>query len=107
MQRLGDEDLCGFFLDPKEFDNETIQSWRHIKLQALNKEKEIYSIGSYSYERQANEPLFPKKHDLEALHYVRLQLGEDEFSTQYQQEPQASEAGFLSQYIIRRFQAMK
>ena len=38
MQRLGDEDLCGFLLDPKNYANtEIIDSWEIIKLQALNR----------------------------------------------------------------------
>lgn len=95
MQRLGDSDLCGFLLDRREFDESIIHSWKHIKLKAINEERESYSIGDFSYTREKGEPLFIKKHDKEALNNLRLQLGEDEFSTQYLQEPQASEAGFF------------
>lgn len=101
MQRLGDEDLCGFLLNPREFDNESIKAWKHIKLVALNKEKEVYALDDFTYEREANEPLFAKKHDIEALHSLRLQLGEDEFETQYQQEPQASEAGYFESIYFK------
>lgn len=95
MQRLGDEDLCGFLLNPREFETEIINEWKHIKLVALNNEKEVYEIDNFKYIREKDEPLFSKKHDKEALQSLKLQLGEDEFSTQYQQEPQASEAGFF------------
>ena len=101
MQRLGEEDLCGFLLNEKEFDKDIIKEWNHIKLQAINKEKEIYTIDNFRYEREANEPLFKAKHDLKELEEMRLSLGEDEFSTQYQQEPQASEAGFFDSVYFK------
>lgn len=95
MQRLGEEDLCGFLLDEKEFEREIIDEWTHIKLQAINKDREEYRIGNFYYLREANEALFPMKHDINQLESLRLQLGNDEFYTQYQQEPQPSEAGFF------------
>lgn len=95
MQRLGYEDLCGFLLDERNFDKETIAKWQVIKLEALNDKELIYEIEDFSYTRKANEPLFPLKHDLKQLQELKKQMGDDEFSTQYQQEPQASEAGFF------------
>ena len=35
------------------------------------------------------------------MHSLRLQLGEDEFETQYQQEPQASEAGYFESIYFK------
>lgn len=95
MQRLGDDDLCGFLLNEKNFNQNIIKEWKHLKLQALNKEKEIYTIGEYSYEREINEPLFSKKHNLKDLEELEQQIGADEFYTQYLQEPQATESGFF------------
>ena len=95
MQRLGDEDLCGFLLNPREFEREIIESWKHIKLLAINKEQEVYKIGNFEYIREKGEALFKAKHNEETLQSLKLQLGTDEFETQYQQEPQASEAGFF------------
>ncbi|MBS4276043.1 terminase large subunit domain-containing protein [Campylobacter vulpis] len=95
MQRLGYEDLCGFLLDKRNFEENIINEWKILKLEALNKEAKVYKIGSFSYERKANEPLFAKKHDLKQLKELELQMGIDAFTTQYQQEPQASEAGFF------------
>lgn len=95
MQRLGDDDLCGFLLNEKNFHTSIIKEWKHLKLLALNKEKESYTMGDFHYEREANEPLFVKKHDLKDLEELRQQIGEDEFYTQYLQEPQATESGFF------------
>lgn len=95
MQRLGDDDLCGFLLNERHFSREIIEKWKHLKIEALNKEALEYKVGDFSYKREANEPLFLKKHDLEHLNQLKIQMGEDEFSTQYQQEPQATEAGYF------------
>ena len=95
MQRLGYEDLCGFLLDEKNYDESIIKQWQVIKLEALNKEPQSFKSYNFSYERKANEPLFPLKHDKNALEMLKKQMGEDEFSGQYQQVPQASEAGFF------------
>lgn len=95
MQRLGEEDLCGFLLDKKNFEPHIINEWRCISLKAINKEKEIYTIGDYSYIREPNTPLFPQRHNNKDLEFLKLQMGEDEFSTQYLQEPMVSEAGFF------------
>ncbi|MGI0406580.1 hypothetical protein ACRE1U_04645 [Helicobacter himalayensis] len=101
MQRLGYEDLCGFLLDEKNFNQEVITQWQIIKLQAINKEKETYKIGDFAYIREANEALFPQRHTIADLEHLKLAMGEDEFSTQYLQEPQVSEAGFFESVYFK------
>ena len=96
MQRLGDDDLCGFLLDSKHFSDEAISQWSVFSLKALESKPQTYQINDYTYYREANEPLFPSKHNKEQLDYLRLQMGNDEFSTQYLQEPLVSEAGYFS-----------
>ena len=95
MQRLGDNDLCGFLTDPRYQEQSFINQWKILKLQALNKEKEVYAIGDFKKIREQNEPLFPARHNLEDLAKVKSEMGEDDFSTQMQQEPQVSESGFF------------
>lgn len=97
MQRLGDNDLCGFLLDERNFSRELISQWQHLKLVALNAEREIYKIGKFEFERPANTPLFPAKHDLAALEYQKQVMGIDDFTTQYQQDPQVSFAGYFDE----------
>ena len=101
MQRLGDEDLCGFLLDPKNFPQEAIDAWQVVRLQALNKEPCVYQIKDFVYERGANEPLAPHKHTLAELEDLKIKMGEDEFSTQYLQEPQVSEAGYFESVYFK------
>lgn len=101
MQRLGDEDLCGFLLDERHFSPEIIQQWQVFSLKALESENKIYRIGDFSYFRKAGEPLFPTKHTKEQLESLRLQMGNDEFSTQYLQEPLVSEAGYFEECYFK------
>lgn len=95
MQRLGEDDLCGYLLNPRNVPEETIREWKILKLQALNKEREVWEIGGFRYEREAREPLFVGKHNLEQLEYLKGEMGEDDFMTQMQQEPQPNESGFF------------
>ncbi|MDA3967362.1 hypothetical protein [Helicobacter sp. WB40] len=95
MQRLGDEDLCGYLLNERNVSKSIIESWRILKLQAINEKEEIYKIGSFSYKREAREPLFKDRHTLEELEILKQEMGEDDFQTQMQQEPQARESGYF------------
>ncbi|KAA6225924.1 MULTISPECIES: terminase large subunit domain-containing protein [unclassified Campylobacter] len=97
MQRLSDNDLCGFLQNEKYFEKSVIDTWKIIKLEALNKKEEIYQILDFKKIRKANEPLFEKRHNLQELNDLKKQMGEDEFSTQYQQEVQVSEAGYFEE----------
>lgn len=103
MQRLGYEDLCGYLLDEKNFDERIIKQWTQISLEALNKDELIYKVGDFSYTRKANEPLFPQRHSKDELEFLRKQMGDDEFSSQYQQVPQATEAGF---FVLENFKTI-
>ncbi|TLD83952.1 hypothetical protein LS70_003850 [Helicobacter sp. MIT 11-5569] len=96
MQRLGDNDLCGFLTDPRYQEQSFIEQWKILKLQAINKEREVFTIGDFKKVREALEPLFPARHNLEDLAKVKAEMGEDDFSTQMQQEPQARETGFFA-----------
>ncbi|BDQ28963.1 hypothetical protein ASB7_08000 [Helicobacter ailurogastricus] len=97
MQRLGLNDLCGFLQSEREFDEATIAQWKVVKLQALNESAQTYAIKDFSYERPANEPLFEARHNLEELEALRLQMGNDEFSAQYQQEPISTSGGYFDE----------
>ncbi len=104
MQRLGSNDLCGFLQSEREFDTETIQKWKIIQLKALNENQEIYKIKDFEHTREKDTPLFEKKHNKEQLEALRLQMGNDEFSAQYQQDPVVSSGGYFDpQYLKKVF----
>lgn len=103
MQRLGYEDLCGYLLDEKNFDERIIKQWTQISLEALNKDETTYSVGDFCYTRKEGEALFPQRHNKDDLDFLKKQMGDDEFSSQYQQVPQASEAGF---FVLENFKTI-
>lgn len=101
MQRLGDEDLCGFLQNERYFTQDIIKQWHIIKLSALNHAPEVYQIGDFTYNRAQGEALFQSRHTKAQLEDLRLQMGNDEFSTQYLQEPQVSEAGYFEEVYFK------
>lgn len=101
MQRLGDEDLCGFLSDERHFEKDIINQWQKVSLKAINSTEENYNIGDFTYQRKEKEALFPARHTLSELELLKQQIGADEFSTQYQQEPQVSEAGFFEEVYFK------
>lgn len=101
MQRLGDEDLCGFLLDERHFEKDIIAQWKVFSLKALESEDKHYKIADFSYFRAKGEPLFSSKHNKAQLESMRLQMGNDEFSTQYLQEPLVSEAGYFEECYFK------
>ena len=107
MQRLGEQDLCGFLQDPKNFEQDIINEWKIIKLKALATEDETHSIKGKIYTRKKGEALFAARHSPSELEFLRLQMGNDEFSTQYQQEPIASEAGYFEKVYFKTIPAFE
>ncbi len=105
MQRLGINDLCGFLQSEREFDEETIRKWKIIQLKALNEnQEEFYKIKDFEHTREKDTPLFEAKHNKEQSEALRLQMGNDEFSAQYQQDPVVSSGGYFDpQYFKKVF----
>ncbi|TPH95675.1 hypothetical protein FIM42_04460 [Helicobacter pylori] len=104
MQRLGSNDLCGFLQSEREFDEETIRKWKIIQLKALNENQETYKIKDFEHIREKDTPLFEVKHNKEQLEALKLQMGNDEFYSQYQQDPVVSSGGYFEpQYLKKVF----
>lgn len=101
MQRLGEEDLCGFLLNPKHFEQDIIDKWHRVNLQALATRDETLESQGQIWQRKKGQALFPARHNENELELLRLQMGNDEFSTQYQQEPIASEAGYFERVYFK------
>lgn len=88
-QRLHPEDLVGTLLD------ENPDGWMVVKLRGIAEEREHYSFGGFEYTREKGEALFRAYEDEEQLQLTRLEMGDVNFKTQYQQDPEISEAGFF------------
>lgn len=89
MQRLHKNDLAGYLKEVAK------NSWEEINLEAINDKKKIYEIGNFSYVREANEALFPKRHTLEQLVLIKQTMGDYAFNAQYQQAPDNASGGFF------------
>lgn len=89
MQRLHKNDLSGYLKEVAK------DEWEEVNLEAINKDKKIYEIGNFTYERKENEALFPKRHTLEQLYTIKRTMGDYAFNAQYQQEPENSSGGYF------------
>lgn len=90
MQRLHKNDLCGYLKEVAR------NEWEEVNLEAINKEKKVYEIGSFRHERQESEALFEKRHTLEQLYTIKQTMGEYAFNAQYQQEPENASGGYFN-----------
>lgn len=86
MQRLNSKDLAGYL---------TELGFYHLNLKALESRPIVYEIGKFSYQREANEPLYEAYEDLEAIEKKRKALASS-FSAQYQQEPDVIDGDFYT-----------
>jgi predicted phage terminase large subunit-like protein len=67
MQRLHEDDLCGYLLKNKS------DQWQLLKIPAINP--------------LSGAALHPEREDIDSLNRLKSELGEYNFSAQYQQEP--------------------
>lgn len=90
MQRLSVHDLVGYLQDSEE-----ASDWEFFTLRGSEGTTTFYDFGNFHYERPAQEPLFEAHENREQLERMRRSMGERQFATQYQQDPEVSEAGFV------------
>jgi predicted phage terminase large subunit-like protein len=81
MQRVHMDDMTGFLLSQSD-------EWEVLSLPAIAYHDEAIQIapGRYHY-RKPGEALSPEREPLEVLNSMKLQIGGDAFSAQYQQTP--------------------
>lgn len=90
MQRLNVNDLVGFLMESEERDD-----WEFFTLRGTEGTTTFYDFCDFHYERPAGEALFEVHESREQLEKMRRSMGERMFATQYQQDPEVSEAGFV------------
>lgn len=84
MQRLHEDDLVGHLLETNP------NGWKHLNVPAIAQEPKIYVTGFFSnnrYETKPDEVLCPEMMDRDTLLSLRNQLGTQQFSAQYLQQP--------------------
>jgi predicted phage terminase large subunit-like protein len=81
MQRVHIDDLTGFLLAQSD-------DWHVLTLPAIAYSDEVIQTwGEHSHFRRAREVLSPEREPLCVLSDLKVQIGSDAFSAQYQQEP--------------------
>jgi len=81
MQRVHIDDLTGFLLGQSD-------EWDVFSLPAVAYSDEVIPLSAErAYRRKAGEALSPEREPLHVLDALKLQIGSDAFSAQYQQSP--------------------
>ena len=97
MQRVHMDDLTGFVRGLSD-------EWTVLSLPAIAEHTEIVSLSpTESHERQLGEVLAPDREPIEVLEQLRLQLGSDLFSAQYQQSPVPPGGAMIKRSWLRRY----
>ena len=92
MTRWHQADLCGRLLDAQERDGD---QWKVLRFPAIAEEDEEH--------RKAGEALHPERYPLEALNKIRAAVGDQVWSSLYQQRPAPAGGGL---FPVDRFEIM-
>lgn len=96
MQRVHIDDLTGFLLQQSD-------KWEVLNLPAIAYCDEIVPIwGERSYHRNMGEALSPEREPLDVLEEMKLQIGSDAFSAQYQQQPAPPGGAMVKRHWVKR-----
>jgi predicted phage terminase large subunit-like protein len=97
MQRLHMDDLTGFLLSRS-------QDWEVLSLPAIAEyDQSIPLWGDEIYQRKAGDVLSEEREPLEVLNELKLQIGSDAFSAQYQQMPVPPGGAMIKRRWIKRY----
>jgi predicted phage terminase large subunit-like protein len=96
MQRVHVDDLTGFLLEQSD-------EWNVLSLPAIADSDEVVPTwGGQKYQRRLGEALSPEREPIEVLEALKLQIGSDAFSAQYQQMPAPPGGAMIKRdWIIR------
>ena len=97
MQRVHMDDLTGFLLSQSS-------EWELLSLPAIAEFEETIALGNgHSHRRQFGEALSPEREPLHVLEALKLQIGSDAFSAQYQQAPVPPGGAMVKRHWVRRY----
>jgi predicted phage terminase large subunit-like protein len=97
MQRVHVNDLTGFVLSQSD-------EWTVLSLPAIAQGFENIPLGAGRFhQRRLEEVLSPEREPREVLEQLRLQLGSDLFSAQYQQAPVPPGGAMIKRKWVRRY----
>jgi predicted phage terminase large subunit-like protein len=97
MQRVHIDDLTGFLLAQSD-------EWDVLSLPAIGESDEVISVSAErTHRRKPGEALSPEREPLPVLNALRLQIGSDAFSAQYQQSPAPPGGAMVKRLWIKRY----
>jgi len=97
MQRVHLDDLTGFVLRQSD-------DWTVLSLPAVAEQFETIQLSEYeAKERAPGDVLSPEREPLAILERLRLQLGSDLFSAQYQQAPVPPGGAMIKRHWVQRY----
>ncbi|MCT4635116.1 MAG: phage terminase large subunit [Rickettsiales bacterium] len=96
MQRLHEEDLCGYLLENKR------DQWDLLKLPAIY-EQPITFTEPYLITKETGSVLHEEREDMVALNKLKNELGEYNFASQYQQSPIPSKGCIIEKSWLNYF----
>ena len=98
MQRVHMDDLTGFLLSQSD-------AWEVLSLPAIADFEETIPIGNgRTHRREIDEVLSPEREPLHILEGIKLQMGSDAFSAQFQQAPTPPGGAMVKRHWIKRYQ---
>ena len=97
MQRVHVDDLTGFLLAQSD-------EWEVLSLPAIAECDEAIPLwGDRMHLRKSGEALSPKREPLDVLDALKLQIGSDAFSAQYQQAPAPPGGAMVKRHWVKRY----
>ena len=97
MQRVHMDDLTGFVTSQSD-------EWEVLNLAAIAEVDEVIQISNTKvHRRRVGEALSPVREPLSVLENMKLQLGSDAFSAQYQQMPVPPGGAIIKRHWIKRY----
>jgi predicted phage terminase large subunit-like protein len=97
MQRVHMDDLTGFVTGQSE-------EWEILNLPAIAEADEVIPISDTEIHcRKAGEALSPVREPIAVLENLKIQLGSDAFSAQYQQTPAPPGGAMVKRHWVRRY----
>jgi predicted phage terminase large subunit-like protein len=97
MQRVHMDDLTGFVLGQSD-------EWTVLNIPAIAESEAVIPVADRRiYRRKSGEVLSPEREPIEVLDRMRIQLGSDLFSAQYQQAPVPPGGAMVKRDWVRRY----
>lgn len=102
MQRLHQDDLVGHVLGKED--------WAVVSFPAIAEKDESIEfsspLGAYRYVRRVGEPLHPERMSLKVLRDTQAQIGDYNFSSQYQQSPIPEGGAMVKAHWLMQYETL-